>query len=120
MSIISFVFSSRRTSLCFQFDHSRDVFRDKDEHCPEAIVGKRASISSMLAKISSFQTYEDDDLLNLRAKEYGSYAGLIVRNVFSTQELTTSILPLGGSQSSRPPIDVNQLDCVHREYTNTT
>ena len=73
----------------------------------------------MLAKISSFQTYEDDDLLNVRAKEYGSYAGLIVQNVFSTQELTTSILPLGGSQSSRPPIDVNQFDCVHREYTNT-
>ena len=60
--------------------------------------------------------YNGDDLLKVRAKDYGSYARLIMRKVFSTQELTTSILPPGGSQYSRPPLDVDKFDYIHRTY----
>ena len=58
--------------------------------------------------------YKDDDLLKVRAKDYGSYARLSMRKVFSTQESTTTILTPGGSQYSRPPLDVDKFDYVHR------
>ena len=62
--------------------------------------------------------YKDDDLLKVRAKDYDSYARLIKRKVLSTQELTTSILPPGGSQYSGPPLDIDKFNYGHRSTTN--
>ena len=58
--------------------------------------------------------YKDDDLLKVRAKHYGFDARLSMHKVFSTQELTASILTPRGSQYSRPPLDVEKFGYVHR------
>ena len=51
--MISFVFHQRWTSLCLQFDHSLDTFRDEEEQFPKAIVSKQTSRTFILPKISS-------------------------------------------------------------------
>ena len=98
VSTVSFVSHWRWGSFCFQFDHLLDVFRDKDEHFPKAIVRKQVWPMFIFPTISFIQMCKDDDLLKVRTKDYGSLARLIMREVFSTRDLTTSILPPGRSQ----------------------
>ena len=53
VSMVSFVSHSRRASLCFQFEHSLEDFRDKDEHFPKAIVRIWVWLMFILPMISS-------------------------------------------------------------------
>lgn len=61
------------------------------------------------------QIYQQEDLLKIRAKDYGAYARLVLRKLFSQDELTTSILPPGGGQYRRPPLDPEKFEYLHRK-----
>jgi hypothetical protein len=49
--------------------------------------------------------YEKINLLNVRGKNVGDYARQILRIIFTHEELTTSILPPGGTHYSRKTLD---------------
>ena len=54
-------------------------------------------------------------MLKIRAKDYGAYARLVLRKLFSQDELTTSILPPGGGRYRRLPLDAKKFEHLHRK-----
>lgn len=60
--------------------------------------------------------YGGENLLKIRAKDYGSYARLIMRKLFTKEELVNSILPPGAAHYSRPPLEATRFEYLHRKY----
>ena len=46
----------------------------------------------------------------------GDYARQLLRVIYSLEELVSSILPPGGAQYSRAPLDSEKFEIFHREY----
>ena len=55
-------------------------------------------------------------MLHIRGKNVGDYARQLLRAIYSPEELLSSILPPGGPQYSRTPLDSERFEVVHGEY----
>ncbi|CAF1427315.1 unnamed protein product, partial [Rotaria magnacalcarata] len=54
------------------------------------------------------------NLLLIRGKSVGDYARQVLRSLYSREELTSSILPPGGEQFARKPLDNQRFEKLHR------
>ncbi|CAF1285202.1 unnamed protein product [Rotaria sordida] len=77
------------------YDHSLDLFREKDETFESTVM------------------YQNEDLLRIRAKDYGDYGRLLLRKLYSKQELAECILPTGHQRYRRPPLDNDRFEYLH-------
>ncbi|CAF3321496.1 unnamed protein product [Rotaria sp. Silwood2] len=77
-------------------DHSPDLFREKDEIFESTVI------------------YGNEDLLRIRAKDYGDYGRLLLRKLYSKKELAERILPPGHQRYTRPPLDNDRFEYLHR------
>ncbi|CAF1470043.1 unnamed protein product [Adineta ricciae] len=57
--------------------------------------------------------YKDINLTRIRSKDFGDYARLVLRQLYSREELVSSILPPGGSQYARKPLDSGRFEYLH-------
>ncbi|CAF4784200.1 unnamed protein product, partial [Rotaria magnacalcarata] len=53
------------------------------------------------------------NLLLIRGKSVGDYARQVLRSLYSHEELTSSILPPGGEQFARKPLDNQRFEKLH-------
>ncbi|CAF2134342.1 unnamed protein product [Rotaria magnacalcarata] len=54
------------------------------------------------------------NLLLIRGKSVGDYARQVLRSLYSREELTSSILPPGGEQFARKPLNNQRFEKLHR------
>ncbi|CAF3200187.1 unnamed protein product [Rotaria sp. Silwood2] len=80
----------------YKDDHSLDLFREKDEIFESTVI------------------YGNEDLLRIRAKDYGDYGRLLLRKLYSKKELAERILPPGHQRYTRPPLDNDRFEYLHR------
>ncbi|CAF3343714.1 unnamed protein product [Rotaria socialis] len=57
--------------------------------------------------------YKDLNLSHIRGKTIGDYARQVLRAIFSHEELLSSILPPGGQQFIRKPLDSGRFEFLH-------
>ena len=57
--------------------------------------------------------YQEQDLLRIRAKDYGDYGRQLLRKLYSKEELIECILPPGHPRYSRPPLDNDRFQLFH-------
>ncbi|CAF1526188.1 unnamed protein product [Rotaria sordida] len=57
--------------------------------------------------------YKDINLTRIRGKNIGDYGRQVLRVVFSHEELISSILPPGGAQYARKPLDFEKFEFLH-------
>jgi hypothetical protein len=57
--------------------------------------------------------HEGNSLLRIRGKNVGDYARQVLRILYSQEELLSSILPPGGSQFIRQPLDEKRFERLH-------
>ena len=57
--------------------------------------------------------YGTEDLLRIRAKDYGDYGRLLLRKLYSKQELSECILPPGHPRYAKPPLDSERFEFFH-------
>ena len=57
--------------------------------------------------------YNNEDLLRIRAKDYGDYGRLLLHKLYSKQELVSCILPPGHSRYTKPPLDTDRFEYLH-------
>ncbi|CAF1249988.1 unnamed protein product [Rotaria sordida] len=58
--------------------------------------------------------YQNEDLFRIRAKDYGDYGRLLLRKLYSKQELAECILPPGHQRYRRPPLDNDRFEYLHK------
>ena len=55
--------------------------------------------------------FHDQDLLRIRAKDYGDFARQLLRKLYGKSELAECILPPGHPRFTRPPLETNVFKC---------
>jgi hypothetical protein len=63
--------------------------------------------------------YQEQDLLRIRAKDYGDYARQLLRTLYSTDELVGCILPSGHPRFTRPPLEKERFQLFHGEHSHS-
>lgn len=56
------------------------------------------------------------NLLTIRGKNIGDYARNVMRELYSHEELITSILPPGASHYMRKPLDNERFEKLHSKF----
>ena len=63
--------------------------------------------------------YQEQDLLRIRAKDYGDYARQLLRTLYSKEELVECILPPGHSRFARPLLENERFQLFHGEHSQS-
>ncbi|CAF4381277.1 unnamed protein product, partial [Didymodactylos carnosus] len=67
---------------------------DKDETFPDTVI------------------FHDQNLIQIRGKDYGDYARKVLRVLFTKEELTTSVLPPGAPYLRHDPLDETRFELL--------
>lgn len=62
------------------------------------------------------QPWNGSNLLKIQGKSVADYGRRILRTIFTTEELASSILPPGGPQYTRKPLEHHRFELFHRIY----
>ncbi|CAF0990194.1 unnamed protein product [Didymodactylos carnosus] len=61
-----------------------------------------------------FSIFHDQNLIQIRGKDYGDYARKVLRVLFTKEELTTSVLPPGAPYLRRDPLDETRFELLQK------